>query len=156
MAKQRINFFVSYAQYDAKSCVALLRELQVQMNASALYKFSLWDDRAIIAGELWKSEILTAIDESDLGLLLVSPAFLGSEFIAREELPHFTGNEGKPCIPAEAQQVLQGTHDLKGLEERQVFRFDRKKAFADCQGQEKTRFVQQLYQQIERRLQRLS
>jgi len=125
------------------------------MAPSAKYEFQLWDDRAIITGEPWEQEIGRAIDESHLGLLLVSPAFLGSEFVSANELPRYVGSESKPAIPVEVQAVNFARHDLKGLEEQQLFRLDRQKPFGKCTGNNQTRFVEQLYDQIEHRLQRL-
>jgi hypothetical protein len=156
MVKTKVKFFVSYAHLDEPACVKLLKLLQIQMAPSANYEFELWDDRAILAGEAWKREILQAIDESDIGLLLVSPAFLGSPFITNEELPKFVGDESKPAIPVELQKVDFKRHDLKGLDQQQLFRLDRDKAFGNCTtAQTQTRFAEQLYSQIEQRLERL-
>ncbi len=155
MVKTQVRFFVSYAHIDESAGSRLLDLLRVQMAPSAKYDFRLWDDRAILTGELWEEEILQAIAESDLGLLLVSPAFLSSKFITDHELPRFVGNESKPSIPVEHETVNFGKHDLKGLQEHQLFRLDRKKSFAKCVGRDRTRFVEQLYEQIEQRLDRL-
>jgi len=101
MVKTHVKFFVSYAHLDQKLAEKLLKLLRTQMAPSAKYEFDLWDDRAIIAGEKWRDEIQSALAESDIGLMLVSPAFLGSEFITAEELPVFVGNEARPAIPVE-------------------------------------------------------
>lgn len=156
MVKTKVRFFVSYAHFDEVLCVRFLDLLRVLMAPSARYEFELWDDRAILAGEAWKREILQAIAESDVGLLLVSPAFLGSEFIGDEELPGFVGDESKPAIPVEIQKVDFERYDLKGLEQQQLFRLDRRKSFSECSGRrQQTEFALQLYAQIEDRLRRL-
>ena len=155
MVRTLVRFFISYAHADESVCNSLLRQVQSQMAPSATYEFQLWDDRAILPGERWEAEILQAIDESHLGLLLVSPAFLGSPFITNTELPRFVGSESKPAIPVEVQAVNFARHDLKGLQDHQLFRLDRKKPFGKCTGSNQTRFVEQLYDQIERRLKRL-
>ena len=155
MVKTEIGFFVSYAYKDESACIKLLELLQTQMAPSAKYHFRLWDDRAILPGEQWEREIERALAEADLGLLLVSPAFLGSPFITAKELPHFVGNERKPIIPVEVETVNFKTHDLKGLQSHQIFRLDRERPFGKCRGQQRTRFAEQLYAQIEQRLHRL-
>lgn len=155
MIKTKVRFFVSYAHHDKRECMRLLEQLKVQMGPSARYEFELWDDRAIMTGEAWKREILQAIDGSDIGLLFVSPAFLGSEFIGKEELPRFVGDEAKPAIPVEIHDVDFNLHDLKGLDQQQLFRLDREQSFFKCTGQKRVRFAQQLYAQIEERLRRL-
>lgn len=155
MAKAKVRFFVSYAHFDERECVRFLELLKVQMAPSARYEFELWDDRAILVGETWKREIRQAIDECDVGLLLVSPSFLASEFIGNEELPQFVGDESKPAIPVEIHDVDFKRHDLKGLDRQQLFRLDRVKSFFKCTGQQRIQFAEQLYAQIEERLNRL-
>jgi hypothetical protein len=47
-------------------------------------------------------------------------------------------------------------HDTRGLEQHQFFRLDNAKAFADCTTDVlRRRFVERLFDQIERRLDRL-
>jgi formylglycine-generating enzyme required for sulfatase activity len=45
-----------------------------------------WDDRCIDGGEAWRENIRAAIEGCQLALLLVSPAFIASDFIYTEEL----------------------------------------------------------------------
>lgn len=46
-----------------------------------------WDDSMIQAGADWHKEIASAVERAAAAILLVGPAFLGSTFIAQEELP---------------------------------------------------------------------
>jgi len=119
----------------------------------------LWRDSAIFVGELWDREIHDALDKCDLGLLLVSPAFLVSDYITREELPRFVGSETKPVIPIMLDWVDFDLHDLKGLEVHQVFQLEGSKvsrAYADCPNDiYRRRFVEVLFPQIEGRLHKL-
>jgi hypothetical protein len=46
-----------------------------------------WSDKRILSGELWRREIKAALDRTQLAILLVSPHFLASRFIAEDELP---------------------------------------------------------------------
>ena len=154
MARTRIRLFASHAHLD-RCCCRLLEQLRLQMAPSTRYDFQLWDDRAILSGEDWEAAVMRAISDCDLGLLLVSPAFLGSRFITDKELPRFLGNSGKPAIPVEVETVNVSKHDMRGLQQRQIFRLDRVKPFGHCSGGSRTRFVEQLYGEIELRLERL-
>jgi hypothetical protein len=48
---------------------------------------TVWDDTQIQPGAAWKHEIDRALARARVAVLLVSPHFLESEFVAREEWP---------------------------------------------------------------------
>lgn len=80
--KQRL--FISYSHKDAdwldlvQTHLAILR-MQGQVKA--------WSDESIQPGDRWKDEIETAMREADVAVLLVSPNFIASDFIMKQELP---------------------------------------------------------------------
>ncbi len=160
--KQRIkvHFFVSHAHTDDELAKAFIEEFREMSAPSRKYAYKFWRDAEIMPGENWKKEITDALKKCDLGLLLISPAFLGSKFISSEELPAFIGNKAKPMIPVMLKMVNFRRHDLKGLDSRQIFRLKvegvkQPKSFAQCSSSQRTEFVYELFDQVEERLDRL-
>ena len=158
--KRPILFFVSYARANRRLADHFLAGLFEQMLLSRAYVYRLWTDTELLPGEAWDREIKAALDASELGLLLLSPAFLGSEYITRLEWPHFLASR-KPVIPVMFETVDFARHDLRGLEEKQVFRVTSERgvtprAYADCNGIGRRRFVQELFIQIEKRLDKVT
>ncbi|MDI9585931.1 MAG: TIR domain-containing protein [Acidobacteriota bacterium] len=83
-AKCRV--FVSYSHDDAQwfEAGALIPWLQESLKRDAI---ELWYDWDIEAGEEFRQRIEAEIDASDVALLLLSEAFLSSDFIGKVELP---------------------------------------------------------------------
>jgi hypothetical protein len=155
--KKKVELFVSYARSNKALATRFLRRYEEQTAASGRYHYVFWRDEDILVGEQWHEAIGRALDGCDLGLLLVSPAFLGSQYISDHELPAFVGRRAKPLIPVMLQPVDLERHDLKGLEERQIFRlegdrFKVPKSYGDCTGVQRDRFVQSLFRQVEHKL----
>lgn len=84
-----ISFFVSYAHLDQRPADTFLPRLTEQLHPSRCYAYTLWRDTEILVGERWHDEIQQALAACQLGLLLISPAFLASQYITRHELPRF-------------------------------------------------------------------
>jgi len=94
--------FVSYAIRD-QDPDRWLDRLRVQVKPLELrYHFDLWDDSRIQPGQMWQPEIERALNRAAAAVLLVGPAFLGSDFIMRLELPRLlrrAKEEGLQILP---------------------------------------------------------
>ena len=80
----RNQVFISYAHADAawkKEFVTMLGPAIDRGN------ISLWSDGSIPVGEDWSKEIDDALNSAAAGLMLVTPAFLDSDFVNTVELP---------------------------------------------------------------------
>jgi len=126
-----VHYFLSYAHADAADVKRFREVMEPVLGNDAEFDFRLWSDRQIQPGELWKAEIEQALADCSFGLLLVSPQFLGSRFIVRTELPPLL--EKVMVVPVGLHKVLfDGSMDLKGLGERQLFLDSKKRTFDAC------------------------
>jgi hypothetical protein len=81
-AHRRRRIFISYSHKDQQWADQLrraLRPLDVAISA--------WDDTTVKAGSWWRGELQAVLEGVDAVVILVSPSFFGSEFIAEKELP---------------------------------------------------------------------
>jgi hypothetical protein len=86
--KPGVRMFVSFADRDADVAGRLWDLLAEAAAVSRVYEFEFWRfDQAIRVGESWDARIRDALTDSELGLLAVSNAFLGSTYITGVELP---------------------------------------------------------------------
>ena len=153
--KKTVKFFISYARANQDLAGKFEEKLLEQLLPSARYRYQLWNDSEILVGEDWHEEIQKALEACDFGILLVSPAFLGSQYIENHELPRFFGKRAKPVIPVMLQPADFERHDLKGLQKKQIFRLKASKrakarAFGECSTRTaRESFAQELFGQIE-------
>lgn len=103
MSHELLPVFISYASYDNRSNDPeerwLDRLLQFLKPLELDTKISSWADTELTVGANWKAEIRSAIEKAKVAILLVSPAFLASEFIRTEELPRLLRNANPDNVP---------------------------------------------------------
>ncbi|MHC1767310.1 MAG: FxSxx-COOH system tetratricopeptide repeat protein [Verrucomicrobiia bacterium] len=76
--------FISYSRADREWLRRLQKHLKPYTNR---IQVTPWSDDNIKPGQLWYEEIQKAIAATKLAVLLVSPDFLASDFIMKQELP---------------------------------------------------------------------
>ncbi len=152
--KKVLKLFVPHAVVDGVEVDYLLKALEAQFASSKRFEIDFWQCRKdILVGEKWHDIIQAGLAAADLGLLMVSPAFLASAYIGKHELPKFVGPEAtKPLIPVGLKPVDFQRQDLKGLEAFQIFRRDGKFFSELSSRMQKEDFAYRLYQAMEDRL----
>ena len=148
----KMRFFASYAAKDQAMADRLLEPLRTHLAASKRFAVTVWDFHRLLVGEQWHERILAELDRSNFGLLLLSPAFLTSQYIGEHELPRLVGNGERPVIPVCLRLVDLERQGMKGLEHYQLFRLNGRTFSQLTTAAQRERFVFELYRQIEDRV----
>lgn len=86
-----IRVFISYAHEDSP----LVDIIQSHLDAAG---YAVWIDReSISGGELWRTRIVEAIENSDVFLLMLSPNSVKSKHVLQEL--NIADGESKPILP---------------------------------------------------------
>jgi WD40 repeat protein len=109
--------FVSYSREDAEWRRRFVEMLEPVMGDRG---YEVWSDDRGLVGEKWRPQLAEAISRSVVALLLVSPPFLASQFIMKEELPALTEHGTilahalvRPCLWDQVKVLaeVQSAHD---------------------------------------------
>lgn len=91
------SIFISYSQKD-KEYLDIIVEFLSSLERQKSIKLS-YDKKILKAGDPWEKKLLSTLNNSDVAILLISTAFLASDFIRNIELPaiidHFQQNKIK-------------------------------------------------------------
>ena len=131
-ATKRHHVFISYARAD-QPWVDRLQRMMAPLIRDSGGIVRLWDDSQIQPGEKWRTAIEVSLAEAKVALLLVSDAFLDSEFVRNEAVPPLlTAAEAagvkvfwvclSPCLVEDTpihdyQPLLPANHYLAALDE---------------------------------------
>lgn len=148
-----LSGFVSYAHDDERLVNDFLRLMKPRCASLRQCRLDAWTDRKILLGQDWREEIDTAIGDADFGILLISPSFLASPFIAEVELPALLARDDALILPVGLEAVSFGKADLKGLESLQTFLLHRRgqverRWFSEMVGNNRKRFCDHLIEQL--------
>ena len=118
--KPAVRVFLSWASKDRQQAEDLWDRLTTRLKSDDTWEFDLWSfDKALLTGEDWHQEILTALERAHIGMLAVSPAFLASSYIRNVEVPELAR---KRLFPIQLGVVDLSTVDLGHIAGLQAYR----------------------------------
>lgn len=112
-----LNGFICYSRENSKMCTEVRNHLHV---ARRMGQIDFWDDSQIPTGAAWNTLIARAIDNAQIFLLLLSPAFFKPGYIWDTEFPAIKARHAKGgtlLVPLRLRpgSVLPGIGDIQGV-----------------------------------------
>jgi tetratricopeptide (TPR) repeat protein len=132
--------FISYSHEDEHWKERLRSHLGV---LEQLGRIDIWDDRQIDAGDTWYDEIRQAMERAKVAVCLISPDYLASAFVVKEEIPYLLerrARNGMVLIPLLVRPCLWQACPWLTL--IQMIPRDGQSVAEDFQGREDGVFVQ--------------
>ncbi len=154
--KKKVNIFVSYAHRNSDLAKNFIDEFYDFIKPSKSFEYAIWNDLELKPGDNWNEEIISNLDKSDCGILLISTSFLNSKYITKLEIPKLI-DKNKVLIPVLLQKVDFERHDLKGLEKFQIYRFNAPgfkapRSYSELKSKRKADFISELFIKMEEQL----
>lgn len=152
MGRHTVRFFVSFNDAkDRHRANALLEELQACFRLSDKYDYQIWHEGQILPGEIIASEIEKALEQADLGLLLLS-VYHHPKVGDDDRRLHALVETGKPLVPVALGNLPTSKSDVR---DSLTFRSQKRSSFSECRNsRERSAFVHELFEQIEAKLDR--
>jgi tetratricopeptide (TPR) repeat protein len=132
--------FISYSHKDEVWKNRLVTHLRVLEQAG---RITIWDDRKIDGGDTWYNEIEQAMGQAAVAVCLISPDYLASDFVNKEEIPFLLErreHDGMLLQPVLITQCLWEV--IEWLKSIQMLPRDGKSIAEDFAGRENIAFKQ--------------
>ena len=129
-----VEVFISYARTDANYMAEILDQI-INLNNDGI---TFWSDRSIRPGQKWDEEIKKKLKEIDVALVLISQAYLDSEYCKETEIPDFI-KRNVAIVPIMLSRCKWKLHDW--LRDRQILPGEGKTLEGLYQDYEKRRII---------------
>jgi CHASE2 domain-containing sensor protein len=129
-----IEVFISYARTDANYMAEILDQI-INLNNDGI---TFWSDRSLRPGQKWDEEIKKKLKEIDVALVLISQAYLDSEYCKETEIPAFIKRD-VIIVPIMLSRCKWKLHDW--LRDRQILPGEGKTLEGLYQDYEKRRII---------------
>ncbi len=154
-----IKIFVSYAHRNHRSVLDFLDRISDHLGSMRNYDINIWWDAKLTIGKEWNEEIISKIENSDLVLFLISPSFLNSKFIMKNEVP-LVLRLNKRFLSIAIAPVDTKLHDFNGLEKYQYYtlndvNFIASKAYNELKSRRKDQFTLEVAKLIKQALDKM-
>src|SRR5437588_2193692 len=109
------SVFISYSHFDKEWRNGIAANLERR-------SLKVLDDTLLTAGESWTASLTSMREQARVAILIITPHFLQSDSIQKEELPHLLtlrDSRGLHLLPVVAE--TSGWQDVESLRRIQVF-----------------------------------